>query len=263
MHMCFLYNKSSCVLQLCMLGPCYVYKTLVSICMSCSTLRGAFWRGYYSLFNMLTRTPDLHLLHKLCEQLNRSLAQAESSYLEFVDACNTASKSCREAAEVCARKANEARENKRAASIVGGTASGLAVGIGLLMSLVTAGMGPAVIGAAISTAGALATLRLAQAYAESEASFRSIQGEFDCLMRFALDLKEGVAHVHTSLEGVSTQVNHIAFCMKNGQANSAVLVLDALQRLNVKCNDSHVTISSCRECVKYKIEELMQTVQWY
>ena len=212
---------------------------------------------------MLTRTPDLHLLHKLCEQLNRSLAQAESSYLEFVDACNTASQSCREAAEVCARKANEARENKRATSIVGGTASGLAVGIGLLMSLVTAGIGPAVVGAGISTAGALATLCLAQAYAESEASFRSIQGEFDCLMRFAFDLKEGMALVHTTLEGVSTQVNYIAFCMKNGHANSAVLVHDALHRLNIKCNDSRVTTSSCRERLKYKLEKLKQTVQRY
>ena len=211
---------------------------------------------------MLTRTPDLNLLHKLCDQLDRALAQAERSYLEFVDACNTASESCHQAAEFCARKAKEARETEKAVRLVGSAASRLALGVGLLLSVATAaGIGPTLVGAAVGAVGTLTTVCLAQAYAESEASFRSIQGEFDCLTKFSFDLKEGMAHVHTNLEGVSTQVNHIAFCMKNGHANSVVLVHDALKRLNVYCSDSRVTTSRCREHVKDKVEELKQKVQ--
>ena len=212
---------------------------------------------------MLTRTPDLNLLHKLCDQLNRALAQAERSYLEFVDACNTASESCHQAAEFCARKAKEARETEKAVRLVGSAASRLALGVGLLLSVATAGIGPTLVGAAVGAVGTLATVCLAQAYAESEASFHSIRGEFDCLLKFSFGLKEGMAHVHTYLEGVSTQVNHIAFCMKNGHANSIVLVHDALKRLNVYCNDSCITTSRCREHVKDKVEELKQKVQIY
>ena len=211
---------------------------------------------------MLTRTSDLHLLHELCELLNRSLAQADSSYEDFMDACKTASQSCGHAAELCARKATEARENKRVAYVIGGT-SGLALGAGLLLALATAGIGPAVVGAAVGTVGAVATLHLARDYAESEASFQSIQGKFDCLLRYALDIKVGVAQVHTNMKSVSTQVDHIVFCMKNGQATSVVLIQDALKRLNVACTDSHIATSRCRERVNGKLEELKNTLQMY
>ena len=212
---------------------------------------------------MLTRTSDLHLLHDLCEQLSRSLVQADGSYEVFVDACKTASRSCGHAAELCARKASEARENKRAACVIGGTTSGLALAAGLLLAFATAGIAPAVVGAAVGTVGAVATLRLARDYAESEASFQSIQGKFDCLLRYALDIKEGVAQVHTNVKSVSTQVNTIVFCMKNGQATSVVLIQDALKRLNVACTDSHVATSRCRKRVKGKIEELKNMLQIY
>ena len=145
---------------------------------SCTLCRGALWRGYYSLYNMLTRTPDLHLLHKLCEQLNRSLAEAESSYLEFVDACNAAIESCDEAAQICGCKANEARGKKLTTRIVGGTASAIAMGAGATAFTVsTGGLGALVLGAAAGTvgvAGAVTTHCIASEYAKSEASFRSI-----------------------------------------------------------------------------------------
>ena len=63
----------------------------------------------------------------MCEQLNRSLAQAESSYLEFVDACNAAIKSCDEATQICGRKANEARGTKLTTCIAGGRAYAIAI----------------------------------------------------------------------------------------------------------------------------------------
>ena len=118
------------------------------------------------------------------------------------------------------------------------------------MSLATSGIGPAVVGLAISTAGALATLRLAQAMQRVRPHFK---GEFDGLMRFAFDLMEGVAHIHTSLEGVSTQVNYIACLLHEEWPYQVFLFWSTmlLNALDMKCNDSHVTLSSCRVCEIY------------
>ena len=236
---------------------------------SCTLCRGALWRGYYSLFNMLTRTPDLYLLHKLCEQLNRSLAEAESSYLEFVDACNAAIKSCDEAAQICGRKANEARGKKLTARIAGGTASAIAMGVGTVaataaLTVSTGGLGALALGVAAGTVGAAAavtTHRIASEYAKSEASFRSIRQEFDDLLRLTRDFKQGVSDVHNNLEAISTHVNDIAYWMKNGEGRSVLLIHDALGHLNEACSESHATTSRCRNRMKCKIEELKGKVQ--
>ena len=212
---------------------------------------------------MLTLTPDLNLLHKLCDQLNRALVQAERSYLEFVDACNAAIGSCEAAAQICGRKANEARGNKIATRVVGGAASGIAMGVAAVATgaavLATGGLGAVVVGAAAGTAGvagAVTTHHIAKEYAATESSFRSIQRDFDCLLGYAYGLKEGVVHVHTNLEAVSTQVNHIAYCMKNGHAGSVLLVHDTLGRLNVVCTESQESTSKYRKCMNGKINEL-------
>ena len=158
-------------------------------------MRCALWRQCYSLLKILNLRPDLHLLHTLCEQLNRSLAQAESSYLEFVDACNAAIKSCDEAAQICGHKANEVRDKKLTTRIVGGTASAVATGVGAVaataLTVSTGGLGALALGAAVGTvgaAGAVTTHRIASEYAKSEASFRSIRQEFDDLRTEAYTL---------------------------------------------------------------------------
>ena len=185
---------------------------------------------------MLTRTLDLHLLHKLCEQLNRSLAEAESCYLEFVDACNAAIKSCDEAAQICGRKANEARGKKLTTRIVGGTTSAIAMGVAATaVTVSTGGFGPLALGAAAGTlgvAGAVTTHCIASEYAKSEASFRSIRREFDDLLRLTRDFKQGVSHVHDNVEVISMHVNDIAYWMKNGHGRSVLLVHDALGHFN-------------------------------
>ena len=235
---------------------------------SCTPCRGVLWRGYYSLYNMLTRTPDLYLLHKLCEQLNRSLAEAESSYLEFVDVCNTAIKSCDEAAQICRRKANEARGKKLTTRIVGGTASAIAMGVGAVattaVTVSTGGLGALALGAAAGTvgvAGAVTTHCIASEYAKSEASFRSIQRDFDGLLRLTRDFNQRVTHVHNNLEAISTHVNDIAYWMKHGHGGSVLLIHDALGHLNETCSESHATTSRCRKGMKCKIEELKGKVQ--
>ena len=229
---------------------------------SCTLCRGVLWRGYYSLFNMLTRTPDLYLLHKLCEQLNRSLAQAENSYLEFEEDCKAAIKSCDEAAQICGRKANEARGKKLTTRIVGGTASAIAGAVAATAFTVsTGGLGALALGAAAGTvgvAGAVTTHCIAREYAKSEESFRSIRREFDDLLRLTRDFNQRVTHVHNNLEAISTHVNDIAYWMKHGHGRSVLLVHDALGHLNEACSESLATTSRCRKGMKCKIEELKE-----
>lgn len=208
----------------------------------------------------LVHTPDLHLLCDMVRLLERSLVEAERSYMEFEEACNTAIDSCSQAADVCARKANEARDKKTVTRIAGGATSGAAfataIGFGVF-ALATGGIGPVVVSAAVGTAGAVGAVTthcLANKYEESEASFRSFRREFDCLMTFARDLKEGVAQAHTNLECVSAQVDNIAYCIRNG--SSINLVQGALERLNEVCIESYGTTSRCNVNVKSKIQEL-------
>ena len=214
---------------------------------------------------MLTRTPDLYLLHKLCEQLNRSLVKAERSYLEFKDACNAAIKSCDGAAQICGRKANKARAKKLATSIGGGTASAVAMGAGAVAATaVTGGLASLALCIAAGTVGAVGIVTtdcIASEYAKSEASFRSIRQEFDTLLRLTRDFKQGVSDVHNNLLAISTHVNDIAYWMKNGEGRSVLLIHDALGHLNEACSESHATTSRCRKSMKCKIKELKGKVQ--
>ena len=206
---------------------------------------------------MLTRTPDLSLLRDLFEKLEHSLTEAECSYQEFMSACDAASQSCNEAAEICARKAKEAKDRYDAICLVGSSVStGLVVGAGLL-ALATGGLvglGLAAMGAGAGYAGAMATLNLAQDCAKSAAAFRNMKGEFEFFIKFAFDLKEGVMRVHVNLEHISTQVDSIVYCMKSG--SSIALLQDSLKHLNVVCKQSHSTTSKCREDVKNRIRQL-------
>ena len=226
---------------------------------SCTPCRGALRRVYNSLFNMLTRTPNLHQLHRLCEQLNRSLAEAERG---FVDVCNAAIMSCDDSARICGRKANEARGKKLTTRIVGVTASAIAMGVGVTaLTLSTGGLGPLALGAAAGTvgvAGAVTTHCIAREYAKSEASFRSIQRDFDNLLRLTRDFNQVVSHVHDNLETISTHVNDIAYWMKNDPERSFLLIHDALENLNKACSKSYATTSRCRKRMNCKIEELKE-----
>lgn len=194
--------------------------------------------------------------------MQRALSEAESSYLELVETCDTAISSCGEAAEVCAFKATEAHRNKRVTHIIGNVASAVIGGVGLVVlvatgTTVTGGIG-AVVGAGtvcvVGGAGFWATHYIASDYTKGEASFRNIRRECKCLMTFACDLKEGVAKVRTNLESVSMQINHIANCITN--ECSFILLQDVLKRLNMVCTDSYTTTSKCKREVNTKLQEL-------
>ena len=195
--------------------------------------------------------PALCLLQNVCEQLNRSLAQADSSYTEFVDACNTAIKSCDEAAKFCGCKANEAQGRKhfgdRTAVLIGVAAAAAAV-----FFIFTGGLGALAVGAA----GSGITLWTSSGYAECEASFRSIKQDFGYLLRFTYDLQQDITHVNTTLEAISTQVEHTTHWAKTCNGKSVLLVHDALKCLNVKYSESQGTTAECRERMNSKLSEL-------
>ena len=230
--------------------------------------------------------PNLQPLRDLMSQLGNSLAQAEAKYFELVGACNTASCSCSEAAEVCARMERESRNRKRATRGVGGTVAGAALaggtaaavggtvatgiaasalagvftfGIGTIVGLgITAVAGTAV-GAAGVAAGvgtAVVTHHVASDYAKSEAAFRRIRGDFDALLRYAYGLKEGVAQVHTTLENISMQIDNISYCIDSIQRSNTYLIRDSVTRLNMVCTASYGNTSKSREYVRGKTEEL-------
>ena len=219
----------------------------------------------------MTLTPDLYQLRYLLDVLGLFLAKAEKSYLAFRDACDTAIRSCAEATQICARKAKEARNKKNATRIVGGTTSGLALGTGVAListaaatvatgglaaiPAVTAIAAGAVVAGGVGTAVAVTIHQIASEFAKTEASFRRIQRDFDRLLSCAYTLKQGLAQVHTNLKNISTKVDTIAHCAKNG--NDCSVVQEALKRLNEVCRESHVTTSKCKDRVSDKVEELI------
>lgn len=188
----------------------------------------------------------------LLDVLGLFLARAENSYLAFEEACNT-------------RKAKEARNKKNANRIIGGTSSGLALGAGIALiasaAVATGGIGAVAAGAVVGVVGvvgAATTHSVVCDFARSEASFRSIQRNFDDLLQFAFKLQKGVARVHTNLKSISTMADTIAQCARNGSDCS--LVQEALNRLNELevCKESHVATSMCRDSVNGTIKALKQ-----
>lgn len=137
-----------------------------------------------------------------------------------------ASQSCGDAAEICARKAKEARDLKNGTRFIGGTASGLAIGTGLVLTVATGGIGGVAAGAvvgAVGVAGAVTTHCIASDFARTEASFRSIQQDFDGMEGLTFDLQERVTKVQTNMQSISMQVDKVTDCMKNMQAMTVPL----------------------------------------
>lgn len=199
---------------------------------------------------------------RVCEQLNRSLKQAKSSYLEFEDACNAATMTCEEAARICGCKANEAQRKQRK-TVIGGGATALGIGLVVagLCAFFTGGLGAIAIVAGASAAGVGAVTCwycYASCYAESEASFRNVKQKVNYLFSIAQDFQLNMTGVHTNLETISTQVNNTTHWAQNCNGSSLLLVHDALEHLDAKCSESQDTALDCRKRMNHIILELKQ-----
>ena len=236
--------------------------------------------------------PDLSPLHNLLSLLEKSLEMAESKYLELVEACNVASQSFHEAAEMCARtwKVTDSQKKERITKGVGGTVTGvtlaggtaaaavggvvaggvaisavagaLTFGVGTIVGLgVTAAVTGGVLGVAGLATGvgaAVATHHIAKKYQENVDNFRRIRAEFDALLGFAYDLKEGVAQVHTMQVNISANVKYVK---DSTDKENIALIKETLKRLKKACIDTYATISACRDEVKSKMEEIKSKVK--
>ena len=235
--------------------------------------------------------PDLSPLRDLLSLLGKSLEIAESKYSELVEACNVAGQSFHEAAEMCARtcKVTDSQKKKRVTkgvgetvadvTLAGGTtaaaggvvAGGVAIsaiagaltfGVGSIVGLGVTALAVGVVGVSSVAAGvgtAVATDRIAKKYQESEDNFRRIRAEFDALLGFAYDLKEGVAQVHTTQVNISAKVNDVK---DSTDKENIALIKETLKHLQKACTDTYATTSACRDEVKSKMEELKSKVKY-
>ena len=232
--------------------------------------------------------PDLNPVCDLLSLLGNSLEKAESKYSELVEACNVASQSCREAAEMCARKETDSQNKKGITKGVGGTVAGVTLaggtaaaaggvaaggiaisavagaftfGIGTIVGLGVTAVAVGVVGLgglATGVGTAVATHRIAKKYQESADNFRRIRAEFDALLGFAYDLKEGVAQVHTTQVNISAKVDNVK---DSTDKENIALIKETLKRLEKACTDTYATTSACRDEVKSKMEELKSKVK--
>ena len=234
--------------------------------------------------------PDLNPVRDLLSLLGNSLEKAESirKYSELVEACNVASQSCREAAEMCARKETDSQNKKGITKGVGGTVAGVTLaggtaaaaggvaaggiaisavagaftfGIATIVGLGVTAVAVGVVGLgglATGVGTAVATHHIAKKYQESEENFRRIRAEFDVLLDFAYDLKEGVAQVHTTQVNISAKVNNVK---DSTDKENITLIRETLKRLEKACTNSYATTSACRDEVKSKMKELKSKVK--
>ena len=231
--------------------------------------------------------PDLKPTCDFMSQLRHSLEEAEVKYLELLEACDKASSSCREVAEVCGHKERGSQIWKERTKRYGGTAAGglmvggtavatggavvggmaalAIIGVLTLGTGVIAGLGMTAVlstvggiaGAAAGVGAALKTHRVASDYAMSEAAFRRIRGDFEELSGFANEVSKVAAQVHTMQENVAAQVDDIntSIHIREPQED-IILIRDALEHLNIVCTESYNSTAERRDQVKYKMEEL-------
>ena len=208
--------------------------------------------------------PDLKPLRDLISHLENSLSRAEAKYSEYVFASNTAISSCSTAEEVCAQREKES-PNRRPArginiAVVATAGATVAVlGVGMTASMVsgffTLGIGAAVgMGLTVAAVHAIAGRRhhYASEYAENEAAFRRLCGDFDALGSCTYDLKEGLVEARTTVRDIAMHVNVIYHI----DERSANWMRDSLKHLMEVCAASHDEFARCRRDVKSKAAEL-------
>ena len=173
------------------------------------------------------------LKYYICE-LEQTIGRVKPCYGEFLSACNTATELTNEAIETIENKAIAARTKKRAARVVGGTATSalvaLGVGTGITLSIVagvfTFGVGTivglsitaaAVPAAAVGFGGASAavTAHIASDYEETETAFRLQKGSVASLQKIRAKMQQAVQKIHRIVEEIEADINFIKNSMDN------------------------------------------------
>ena len=190
--------------------------------------------------------PNQQPLKYYISELERTIGGVQPCYDEFFSACNTATDLTNEAIEKIENKAIKARTKKRAARVVGGTATSalfaLGVGTGITLSIVagvlTFGVGTivglsitaaAVPAAAVGVGGvsAAVTAHIASDYEETETANRLQKGSVASLQKICIKMQQAVQKIHDKVKIIGADIDSI----KNSIDNQGPLKYP-LSRLN-------------------------------
>lgn len=152
----------------------------------------SFWNKLFGVFSIPDNQADTRLPPSVLEKLGHSVALAKSGYM---DACNTASQSCEEAAEICARKEKEAlystkevHDTLRPVHVIGIPSSGLRGGfggLGMAAAASTMAFGVAAGRTALGASRSVSSHHTASKFKAAAASFKTMQGKFASLLKTA------------------------------------------------------------------------------
>ena len=181
--------------------------------------------------------PNQQPLKYYISELERAIGRVKPCYSEFFSACNTATELTNEAIEKIENKAIAARTKKRAARVLGGTATTVivagGVGAGVILSVVagvfTFGVGTIVglsataVGAAATAVGvggvsAAVTQHIASDYAETETAYRLQKGSVASLQKIRTKMQQAVQKIHRKVEVIEDDIDLIKNSMDNQES---------------------------------------------
>ena len=194
--------------------------------------------------------PNQQPLKNYISELEETIGRVKQCYSKFSSACKTATELTNEAIQTHENRAIAARTKKRAARIVGGTATtalvAAGVGTGITLSIVagvfTFGVGTivglsvtaaAVPAAAVGFGGASAavTAHIASDYEETETAFRLQKGSVASLQKNRTKMEQAVDSINRELEKIEGDINLIKIMDNQGS------VKYPLSRLNEKLSE--------------------------
>ena len=190
--------------------------------------------------------PNQQPLKDFIRELKQTIGRVKPCYSEFSSACKTAMELTNEAIEIHENRATAARTKKRAARVVGGTATTAIVaagvgtgvilsvvagaftfGVGTIIGLSATAVGAAAAGVVVGGVSAVTTAHIASDYAETETAFRLQKGGVASLQKIRTKMEQVVQSLNSKVEVIENDINLI----KNIMANQGS-VKHLLSRLN-------------------------------
>ena len=206
--------------------------------------------------------PNQQPLRDYIRELEQTIGQVQHRHSEFSSACTTVIDLTNEAVETNEAKAIAARTKKRAARVVGGTATtaiiAVGVGTGITLSVIagvfTFGVGT-IVGLSVTAAGAAAagvgfggvsaavTAHIASDYEETETAFRRLKEIVASLQAIRTEMQQAVQSLHRKVEVIEADIGIVKNSMDNqGSPNYPMSRLNEnLGRLDSQLNLDQVS----------------------
>ena len=181
-----------------------------------------------------SQPPNQEPLRDYIRELEQRISQVQHRYTEFSAACTTAIDLTNDAVETNEAKAIGARTKKRAARVVGGTATSaiiaVGVGTGITLSVIagvfTFGVGT-IVGLSVTAAGTAAagigfggvsaavTAHIASDYEETETAFRRLKEIVASLQAIRTEMQQAVQSLHRKVEVIEADIGIVKNSMDN------------------------------------------------